>query len=185
MKKVISLLMAAVLVLSLAACGGSTTNSTEDSAADSAVEDTSATVDLSAYPDSLDEWTGQNFIDYFQSAGLFTDGDGFETWTQDHATYWPGTPVDECVGWWNDDDTVMVMICILNADNADTDQDQVDEWLTSAQEDNTFPGDYATVPVDYVVGHVTFTFETTILDDDIYNAFSEAYQTLVSSVGVG
>jgi hypothetical protein len=93
--------------------------------------------------------------------------------------------VDECVGWWNDDDTVMVMICILSADSADTDEDQLNEWLESAQEDNTFPGEYATVPVDYVVGHVTFTFESTILDDDVYNAFSEAYQNLVSSVGVG
>jgi hypothetical protein len=117
MKKIISLLLAAVLVLSLAACGGST-----KTAEDTPEEDTSATVDLSAYPDSLDEWTSQNFIDYFQSYGLFTDGDGFETWTQDHATYWPGTPVDECVGWWNDDDTVMVMICILSADSADTDE---------------------------------------------------------------
>jgi hypothetical protein len=181
MKKVLSILLAAALVLSLAACGGSTTTAAEDSTA----EDASATVDLSAYPDSLDEWTSQNFIDYFQFYGLFTDGDGFETWTQDHATYWPGTPVDECVGWWNDDDTVMVMICILSADSADTDEDQLNEWLTSAQEDNTFPGEYATVPVDYVVGHVTFTFESTILDDDVYNAFSEAYQNLVSSVGVG
>jgi ABC-type transport system substrate-binding protein len=181
MKKVLSILLAAALVLSLVACGGSTTTAAEDSTA----EDTSSTVDLSAYPDSLDEWTSQNFIDYFQSYGLFTDGDGFETWTQDHATYWPGTPVDECVGWWNDDDTVMVMICILSADSADTDEDQLNEWLTSAQEDNTFPGEYATVPVDYVVGHVTFTFESTILDDDVYNAFSEAYQNLVSSVGVG
>jgi predicted small lipoprotein YifL len=181
MKKIISLLMAAALVLSLAACGGSTTKTAEDTPE----EDTSSTVDLSAYPDSLDEWTSQNFIDYFQSYGLFTDGDGFETWTQDHATYWPGTPVDECVGWWNDDDTVMVMICMLSADSADTDEDQLNEWLTSAQEDNTFPGEYATVPVDYVVGHVTFTFESTILDDDIYTAFSEAYENLVSSVGVG
>jgi ABC-type transport system substrate-binding protein len=181
MKKVLSILLAAALALSLAACGGSTTKTAEDSAA----EDAAATVDLSAYPDSLDEWTSQNFIDYFQSFGLFTDGDGFETWTQDHATYWPDTPVDECVGWWSDDDTVMVMICMLSADNADTDEDQLDEWLTSAQEDNTFPGEYATVPVDYVVGHVTFTFESTILDDTIYTAFSEAYENLVSSVGVG
>lgn len=172
MKKVFSTLLALALALSLAACGGSGGKSGGGS-----------DIDMSAYPSDINEWTGQNFIDYFTEAGVFGTADGGESWLQDHADYWPGTPVDDCAGWW-DDMNNMIVITILKPDIADSSQEQYDEWMTAIRDTKAFPGDYAALGADHLVGNVVFEFETTVMDDEIYEKMNTAYQDLVKALGV-
>lgn len=171
MKKVFSTLLALALVLSLAACGGSNGGSGGKS-----------DVDMSAYPADLGDWTGQNFIDYFTEAGAFTEADGGNSWLQDHADYWPGTPVTECAGWW-DDMNNMVTILLLSPDNADSGQEQYDEWMTAIRDTKALPGDYAALTVDHLIGNVAIQYETTVMDDEIYEKMNAAYQDLVKALG--
>ena len=182
MKKVLAILVAAVMLLTLAACGGETNNDAVGGSPSG--EESTNGVDMSKYPSDLNDWSGQDFIDYFKEVGVFTDGNGFETWLQDHATYWPGTPVNECAGWWNDEGTIMVTIILLSADNADTSEEQLEEWKTSIKENHALPGEYASLPVDSLIGNVAFTFEETILDDAVYEEFTKAYEELLAAMNV-
>ena len=95
MKKFFAVLLMLTMVFTFCACGGDTASSGNDSG------DTASGIDMSAFPADVNEWTGQNFIDYFKAQGLFTDDSAHETWLQDHANYWPQTPVSECAGWWD------------------------------------------------------------------------------------
>lgn len=206
MKKLIVMLLAAMMVLSLAACGGSgsatttaggetTTAAGETTTAGgdettapaetttAADETTHATgdisVDMSVYPTDLNAWTSDDFIDYFEKSGVFTERSGFETWYQDHETYWPGTPVSHFTGYWNEEGSVMITVGTLDATLADSSEDLVNEWLESIRTNKTLPGDYSALTVDHLVGNVFFTFETTVLDEEIYNQTLAAYEYLV------
>lgn len=188
MKKALSIALAVLMVLSLAACGKKTNNNeskpNESKPGESANADViEITIDMSQYPSKLEEWTGQNLIDYFKEAGVFKDGDGFETWSQEHAMYWDNTPINECVGCW-DDTSVSIMIAILSADNADTSEEQLNEWVTHIKEKKALPGDYSSFTVDHLVGNLIFSYEATVLDDEIYNKMTAAYNYLVKSMGV-
>ncbi len=169
MKKVLAMILAAVLLLGAAACG------TADGGKGSGGPD------LGNYPESLDAWSGQDFIDYFTEAGIFTEGNGAETWLQDHATYWPGTPVNECAGWW--DDMSMAMILVMSPENSDSSQEQLEEWKTSIRENKALPGDYSTITVDYLVGNIAFSYNT-ILDEELYNKMDTACKELFEALGV-
>lgn len=172
MKKLMAAFMAMILAFSLAACGGDGGNKD------------GGEVDMSAYPADINEWTGQNFIDYFTAAGVC---EGCEPWTQDHASYWPGTPVDECAGWWDDAGMVNVMIFILSPDNADTSQEQYDEWMSCIREKKLLTEEegYMPISIDHLVGSVAFGFnETTVLDEDILERTVAAYENLIAALGV-
>ena len=78
----------------------------------------------------------------------------------------------------------MVTIILLSADNADTSEEQLEEWKTSIKENHALPGEYASLPVDYLIGNVAFTFEETILDDAVYEEFSKAYEELLAAMNV-
>lgn len=173
MKKVVALLLTFIMLLGLVACG----NGEKDK------EDGKISVDMSKYPAAIAEWSGQNFIDFFKDAGVFYDGNGAETWLQDHVDYWPGTPVNECAGWWTDDGSSMVMVFVLKEDIEDSSKADYDAWLKAATETKKLPGDYSALQADYVVGNVIFSFETTILDDAVYNKMSDAYKYLVEKIG--
>ena len=177
MKKVFSLMLALVMVLTLAACGGSGNNN------DSSGGNGSLDIDMSKYPSAIEDWTGQNFIDYFTEAGACTGGAGFETWMQPHEMYWDNAPVSECVGWWDDEGT-SVIITILKPDLADSSQEQYDEWMTGFRENKAFPEDFMGMPVDHMIGNVVFEYETSILDDGIYEKMNAAYENLASALGV-
>ena len=122
-------------------------------------------------------------MDYFTEAGVFKNGNGFETWMQPHAMYWDNTPVNECVGCW-DDTTVSITIAILGTDNADSSEEQYNEWMTNIKEKKALPGDYSSLTIDHLVGNVAFQYETTVLDDETYNTMTDAYNYLVKSLGV-
>lgn len=176
MKKLITLLLALTMVLCLVACGSS-----NDAKADDTAENTG--IDMSKYPADINEWSGQNFNDYFTEAGIFHENNA-ETWLQDHEIYWPGTPVDECAGWWTDDGSAMVMICILKESHADSSAEDYSVWKSAIVETKALPGEYSAFAVDHLVGNVTFSYSSFIMDDDVYEAMDAAYLQLVEALGV-
>lgn len=174
MKKVVCILLAGMMLLGMAACGGG--NGGESKADGSSV-------DMSKYPGTVGDWTGQNLIDYFKEAGIFTGTkEGDETWLQDHTTYWPGTPVSECAGYWTGDNSVMVMMLVLKNDLTDSSEKQYNEWISTIKETKKLPGDYNSFVVDHLVGNVVFIYSTTTLDEAVYNAMETAYQNWVTAL---
>ena len=194
MKKLLALFLAMMMVLSLAACadsgGGSTGNPSSDPGTQESApagggesQEPSGGVDLSAYPADLNDWTGQDFIDYFTAAGVFVEGNGRETWLQDHVDYWPGTPVSECAGYWDDDGLILIMIFTFDGSLPDTTPEDANAWKGSIRENQMLPEDFGSFPVDHLVGDVAFCYMLTT-DDDVYNAMDAAYNDLVSAMGV-
>ena len=182
MKKFLAVLLAVVMTISLAACSGSGSGSSSGSSSDGA---SGSSVDMSAYPADVSEWTAQNFVDYFKAQGLFTDDDDHETWIQDHEMYWPGTPVSECAGWWDNAGTeACVMIMIMQPDLADSSQEDYDSWIETITSDKTLPGEYASLgTVDHLVGNVAFAYSTMTLDDDALARVEAAYEQFLADTG--
>ena len=198
MKKLLALSLAVTMVLALAACGDpggspSSPNSnagTQESTPAGGGEsqepsggNPSGGVDLSAYPADLNDWTGQNFIDYFTAAGVFTEGAGRESWLQDHIDYWPETPVSECAGYWDDDSLILIMIFIFDGSLPDTTPEAASEMKNYIKENKMLPEEYASFPVDHLVGDVAFCYMLTT-DDDVYNAMDAAYNDLVAAMSL-
>ncbi len=165
MKKLLALILSLTMVLCLAACG-------EDGGAKE--------VDMSKYPTDINEWTAQNFNDYFTDAGVYTNADW--VYIQDHATYWAGsgTPVDECGGY--QDDTGMIGIAVFTIDPNSLEAD-AEAFLQSVKDTKTFPTDYGSFPVDHLVGNVIFWYSATA-DEDVYAAADKAYNDLIAALGV-
>ncbi|MCM1544107.1 MAG: acid shock protein [Ruminococcus sp.] len=187
MKKFLAIMLAALMVLSLAACG---TESNNESKPDSSAADTTAAeakdldIDMSKYPADINEWTGKDVAGYFTDAGVFSNGNGVETWNQDHATYWPGTPVTEAVGCWDDAETFSITVLVLGKDNADSSEEQYNEWKTNIKEKKDLPGEFSGIPMEHMIGNLVFSYETSILDDDMYNAMTDAYNYLVKALNI-
>lgn len=203
MKKVLAILLALMMVLTLASCsssggkdstgggnndnssiGGNNDNSGKDGENnDNSGKDGGLDIDMSKYPATIEEWTGQNFVDYFTEAGVFKNSDGLETWMQDHE-YWTGMPVSECVGCWDDPGMFVVIITILTPDLPDSSQEQYDEWMAGFRENKTCPDEGVYLYPDHMIGNVIFEYETSILDEELYGKMSTAYENLVSALGV-
>ena len=194
MKKLLALILAMMMVLSLAACSDSGSGNTGNPNSDPGTQestpsgggesqDPSGGTDLSAYPAALNDWTGQNFIDYFTAAGVFTEGAGRESWLQDHIDYWPETPVSECAGYWDDDSLILIMIFLFDGSLPDTTPEAASEMKNYIKENKMLPEEYASFPVDHLVGDVAFCYMLTT-DDDVYNAMDAAYNDLVAAMGV-
>lgn len=167
MKKLITLMLSLLLVLSLVACGASDDKKAEDAA-----------IDMSQYPADPNEWSGDDLARYFKEAGVFTKEDYL--YVQDHATYYAGTAVDECVSYMDDDG--LIMICIFNTDPANGDAD-VDAFLAEVKENHTLPEDFSSMPVDHMIGDLIFFYSFTA-DEEVYNAMETACQQLAKDLGV-
>ncbi len=140
---------------------------------------------MSKYPAKLDDWTAQDLINYFKEAGVFVEKAGFEIWEQEYAMYWDNSPVNGAVGYWDDAGTdASIMILMLGADNADTSEEQLNEWKEHIKANKACPGDYSLCTVDHLVGNLAFEFETTAPNDEIYNSMLDAYNYLVKAMGV-
>lgn len=211
MKKILAILLTAAMVSSITACGsqtgngdttGTSTVSSSSTAASSGPESGTAapsgtesgtkapestggseSAGIEGYPASLDDWTGQQFVDYFKSAGVFNDGNGEETWVQDHS-YWGGTPVNECAGFWDDLGMKMVMIFIIKSDLPDSSEEEYNEWKTMfkekkvlqiTQEDPAFP-------IDHLVGNVALNYSES-LDEEFAEKMDKAWTDLVAAMG--
>ena len=179
MKKLLMILCMTAVLFSFTAC------SNADSAGKTADNAETVDVDMSKYPENLDEWSAQNFIDYFTETGLFTSGGGFETWIQDHATYWSETPVSECAGWWDEAGTeACVMILIFDGTLADTSEADLEEWKTQIKDHKTLNDEYGATGIDHLVGNVAFSYSEMTLNDDILAQIEAEYNTLVERMGV-
>ena len=194
MKKLLALFLAVMMVLSLAACadsgGGDTGNPNSDAgtqesnpAGGGESKEPSGGGALSGYPADLNDWTGQNFIDYFTAAGVFTEGSGRESWLQDHADYWPETPVSEAVGYWDDDGLILIMILTFDGSLPDTTPEAASDMKDYIRGNKMLPEDFGSFPIDHLVGDVAFCYMLTT-DDDVYNAMDAAYNDLVTAMGV-
>lgn len=175
MKKIFAILMAAVMMFGAVACGGGNESKAEDG----------SKVDMSKYPSDINEWSGQNLIDYFTEAGVFVGTkEGDESWLQDHVNYWSGMPVNECAGYWTGDETVMIMMLILKKDLADSSEEQYNEWMTTIKDTKKLPGELSTFAVDHLAGNIAFIYANTTLDEAVYNAMEAAYQDLIKALNV-
>ena len=164
MKKLLALILSLTMVLCLAACG----------------EGGAKEVDMSKYPTDINEWTAQNFNDYFTDAGVYTEADW--VYLQDHATYWAGsgTAVDECGGYM--DKVGMVNIAVFTIDPNSLEADGT-ELINYIKENKSMPENLMGFPVDHLVGNVAFWYGATA-DEDVYAAFDKAYNDLIAALGV-
>lgn len=202
MKKILAALLTAAMLLSVSACenenGGSgagtnapASTAPTSSAPASGAPDSSAPEGTSGgesgaiegYPASLDEWTGQQFVDYFKSVGVFKDGGGEETWVQDHS-YWAGTPVSECAGFWDEEGFKMVMIFVMKGDLADSSEDALNEAKSAMKEKKIYQPteDWNPMNVDHLVGNVAFSFSDSI-DEEFAEEMEKAYNELITKMG--
>lgn len=177
MKKILAIILATLMLSSFAACG----NTTEDGAKNNS--DSQDSVDMSNYPSDMNEWTSQNFVDYFTEAGVFTEGTGRETWIQGHEDYWANTPVNECAGYWDDEGMILIMIFTFDESNPDTSEAAVTEFKDYIKENHTLTEEYGSYVIDHMIGDVAFSYSLTV-DEEVYNAMDEAYQQLVDALGV-
>lgn len=187
MKKVLAIVLAAIIVMALAACSANTGK--DDNKDNDSASSTSGTinVDMSKYPADFKDWTAQNLADYFNEAVNFPSD--CETWIQDHAEYWANTPVYEISGIWNADgaDDVIVMFTVFNSDGPDTTPEEVEAIQNAIREDKNH--DYTTEDLmlgiqDHMIGHVSFSYGFTTTNEEVYNEVEAAYNNLVEAMGV-
>ncbi len=164
MKKLLALILSLTMVLCLAACGGG--------------DDKSGEVDMSKYPADINEWTAQNFNDYFTEAGVYTN----EDWVnfQDHAQYYSGTAIDEAGGYMDDAGMINIAVFIVDPDSIEADGEAL---LNYVKENKCLTEDFSAMPIDHMVGNALFWYSYTS-DEEVYNAFEEAYNNLVEALGV-
>ena len=96
--------------------------------------------------------------------------------------YWDNTPVHECAGWWTDDGTATAMIIIMSAEDADTSEEQLEEWKAYIAENKTLPDDYSSMTVDHLVGNIAINYSW-ILDEELYEKMDAAYKDLIKTIG--
>ncbi|MDE6110565.1 MAG: YgdI/YgdR family lipoprotein [Eubacterium sp.] len=187
MKKVLAIVLAAIMVMALAACSANTgKDGNKDN--DSASTNITINVDMSKYPADFKDWTAQNVLDYFTEAVSFPSD--CETWLQNHAEYWAGLPIYEVSGIWNDEnaaESIVVMFTVFNPDSPDTTPEAVEEIQKIIREDKNH--DYTTEdlflgPQDHMIGHVAFSYGATTTDQKVYNEVEAAYNYLVEAMGV-
>ena len=169
MKKVLAIALALVMLFSFAACSSAPIEVQE--------------VDLSKYPTELSEWSAQNLIDYFTEAGVFTEGRGKESWLQDHEWYWIDTPINECAGYWDTSNRILIMCYTFDETLPDTTPEEVEELIRNIKENHQIDLELDVIPVDHFAGNIAFSFTYTT-DDAYLNAAEEAYNNLITALGV-
>lgn len=167
--------MACVIMMSvsLVACGGSEAgkNKTTTKAEESGI-------DMSKYPAEINEWTAENFNDYFKEAGLYTKDEFI--YVQDHETYYAGLPIDTCGGYMDDEGLYFTGVFILDPDSTEADGKA---FLEHVKANKAFTEDLGSLPIDHLVGNVAFMYGLSV-DEEFYNAFDAAYNELVEKLGV-
>lgn len=171
MKKILAVALALVMALSMAACntGNNSTPSTTGGEASG--------IDMSKYPADINEWSAQNFNDYFTEAGVYTDASYI--YLQDHATYYTGTAIDECGGYMDDNSLYFTGVFIIDPDSTEADGNAMLDYVRT---NKTFTEELGSIPVDHLVGNVAFLYSYSI-DEDFYNAFDAAYNQLITDLG--
>lgn len=169
MKKFLAIVLALVMMLSMAAC-------TADEVTES-TGDTQANI-LSKYPTDINDWTSENFNDYFKEVGVYTDDQWI--YVQDHATCYTGTAVDTCSGYMDDQGLYFTGVFIINPDSTEADGKAMLEHIRT---NKTFPEELGNLPVDHLAGNVAF-FYSFCTDEAFYNKFDAAVNQLFTDLGV-
>ncbi len=169
MKKALTLILCIVMILSLAACG--TTGESGEK------KDTDNSEILSQFPTDLQEWTAQNFNDYFKAIGLYTKEDYI--YVQDHATYYVGTCIDECGGYMDDAGLYFTGVFIVDEDST---EGNAAELLSYVKENRTLTEEFGSMTIDHMCGHLLI-MDSFTQDEDFYNSFESAIKDLVKALG--
>ena len=173
MKRLLSLVLATMIALSLAACG-------DPNSSNGDVND----VDLSAYPADINDWTARQLLDYFKEAVPALSS--CEDWFQPHVPYWAGMPIEECAGTWNDDGSIQIECRTFGAGNPDTTPEEVETWKQTFRDDPNHgyvTDDILLTANSHMAGNVVINYERTT-DDDVYYALEAAWDYLVAALGL-
>lgn len=168
MKKLIAMVLALIMMLSMAACTAGKSNETTGGQGDI----------LSKYPANINEWTSENFNEYFKEMGVYTD----DKWAyvQDHENYYAGTAVDTCSGYMDDMGLYFTAVFIINPDSTEADGKAMLEHIRA---NKSFPEELNSLPVDHLAGNVAF-FYSFSTDEEFYNKFDAAVKQLFEKLGV-
>ena len=186
MKKLLTLLLALAMVLSLTACGSASNGAAPAASAAPAANESAGAddIDRSADPADFSDWTAQDVMDYFNAS--VPELAGCEDWFQDHATYWAGFPIDVAAGTWDDEGTIQMEVYTFNPDNPDTTPEEVEEWRQHIIDDpqhGYVTDDIFLMAVSHMIGNTMINYEYT-MDEDAYNAIDAAYNNLVSAMNL-
>ena len=177
-----------ILILAMISCFAACSAEAPEKSASSSAESAASLSQPSGSAGVIDpsDWSGQDYIDYFTEAGLFTDREGYETWIQSHEDYWPGTPVRECAGWWDlAGDEVCVLIVLLDPELEDISEEEYEEWMTEIREERELPGSYAMLgTVDHLAGNTAFCYTDTTLDEESLEKVEEAFAGFFRDAGI-
>lgn len=170
MKKLLAMILALVMALSLAACStGSSNPGTTGGEAGG--------IDMSKYPADINEWTAENFNDYFTESGVYTNES--YVYYQDHANYYSGTAIDDCGGYMDENGLYFTGVFIVDPDSAEADGNALLDYIRT---NKTFTEELGSLPLDHLVGNAAF-FYSFSTDEDFYNAFDAAYNQLIADLG--
>ena len=141
-------------------------------------------VDLSRFPSSLNEWTGQDFIDYFALAGVFATGKGYAVWVESHEKNWPKTPVAECAGWRSTEDggVGMILVYRFSGEFGDTSPEECADVLAYIRESKALPLTMTGVPVTHLAGNVGVSVAYT-RDKEVRGKAEAAWAELIEKLG--
>ncbi len=163
------------MVMSMAACG---TSGGTSAAASGGSDGQNANSDiLSQYPADLQEWTAENFNDYFKAIGLYSNEDYI--YVQDHATYYTGTCIDECGGYMDDEGLYFTGVFIVDENSTEGDGAAL---LSYVKENKTLDEEFGNMPVDHMCGHL-LVLDSYSTDDEFYESFESAFKALVEATG--
>ena len=174
MKKLITILLIALLIFTFAACGGSETPDND-----------STETDMSAYPDQIRAWTSEDFIEYFKAQGILPVDSEYVPGVGNHADYFGGTPIDESVIWsFTEDDPGSFYILILNGELGDCSDEEFAYWMDFMDQNKSFPYDYAVLgEFDHLVDNVVFIYSSMNTDEDLVSKEEAAYQQFIKDTG--
>lgn len=172
MKKFLPKFMTVALIVAMtmcfAACGSKDGDKAEG-----------ASVDMSAFPKDINEWTTEDFNKYYTDAGVYTDES--LVYVQDHATYFAGMEINEGCGYMDDDANYYVAIFTFDPENGEGD---VKGFLDKTRENKALMfDDGEPFPVDHMAGNVTFSYGLS-LDQDFSDDMEKATQDLFKALDI-
>ena len=177
MKKLFVIMLIIAMAFCFASCGGSSEGGSNDS-------ETTPQVDMSSYPSDIQEWTSENFIEYFDKQGILPISEDLPPGVGSHADEWGGTPIHESIIWSFTEDDPGSFAILVYKDAGDVSEEEMEYWKNCIDTDRTMPYEYATFgKVDHLVGNVGFLYSGLALNDELAETIEDAYQQFLKDTG--